>query len=445
MSPPPGEQVDAVVVGGRCAGSAAAIALARAGRRVVVLEQGHFPSDTLSTHLLFPSGMAEVQQLGALDRVRALGAPEHREALVGGAGLTGRASYSPHSGIDHGSCVRRVGFDAALVATAREAGAEVRERVRVTGLVRDGGRVAGVTWSGRDGSSGALRAPLVIGADGRRSFIARSVGAIQPYRSNANGRACFFSYVEDERAGEWRTIAAQWREGRELGTAFPCDEGLLLVLLMPPVDRVPAFRADLEGEYRRTLQRIPGLADRVGAGRIAAKVRMALDTTSYFRRSSGPGWALAGDAGHFKDPVTAQGMRDAMRFGRLAGEAAAPVLDDPQRLDSALRTWEAGRERECLESYQWTNQMGRGEAMSPLEVELYREVAADPACARELLDVFSRQRRPSQVVGPGRALRLTRRALARPGAQKRVVARSAARDIWQAGRDGVVRLRALRG
>jgi len=114
------ERVDAIVVGGRCAGAATAIALARTGRRVVVLDQAHFPSDTLSTHLLFPAGLAEVQALGALDRVRALGAPEHRDALVGGAGFTGQASYSPHSGIAHGMCVRRVGFDAALVDTARQ-------------------------------------------------------------------------------------------------------------------------------------------------------------------------------------------------------------------------------------------------------------------------------------------------------------------------------------
>src|SRR6202022_3155524 len=98
-----------------------------------------------------------------------------------------------------------------------------------------------------------------------------------------------------------------------------------------------------------------------------AKIRSRLAPAPYFRRSSGAGWALPGDAGHFKDPVTAQGIRDALRFGRLLGEAAAPVLYEPRTLDRALLGWERRRERECLETYAWTNALGRAEPMTALE------------------------------------------------------------------------------
>ncbi|MET8876524.1 hypothetical protein [Nocardia sp. NPDC004604] len=101
--------------------------------------------------------------------------------------------------------------------------------------------------------------------------------------------------------------------------------------------------------------------------------------SSYFRRSSGPGWVLPGDAGHFKDPVTAQGIRDAPHYGRLLGESVAPVLDDPRALDRRLRAWERRRECECLDMYQWTIRLARGEAMTAIEVELYRAAVADPA------------------------------------------------------------------
>ena len=398
--------IDAIVVGARCAGAAAATALARAGRSVIVLDRVRFPADTISTHLLFPSGVAELARVGALERVRALGAPPLRTALVGGAGVEASATFAPVDGIDHALCVRRPGLDAALVATARAAGADVREGERVTELLWSGDRVSGVRCE--DGSE--LHAPLVVGADGRRSTVARLVGADSPYRHNENGRACYYAYFEDV-GGRWRGIAAQWRAGAELGTAFPCDGGRLLVLVMPPVERIAEFREDLQAAYERTLRALPGLDGRLVGCEQATKVRAATDTTSYFRRSSGPGWALPGDAGHFKDPVTAQGIRDALRYGRLLGEAAASVLDEPAALDAALLAWERRREAECLETYQWTNVLGRGEAMTPLEDELYRTLAQDEAMTRELLDVFSRIRAPSAAFGPVRGARLAARAL----------------------------------
>jgi flavin-dependent dehydrogenase len=422
------ERVDAIVVGARPAGAATATALARAGRRVVALDSARFPSDTLSTHLLFAGGVAELKRLGALERVAQLGAPPLPDALMVGAGIEVRARYTPVEGIAHAMCVRRIGLDAALVDTARAAGAEVRERARVTDLAWSEGRAAGVRWLDSDRREHELRAPLVVGADGRRSTVARLVGAERPYRSNANGRACFYAYLEDPHR-DWRGVAAQWREGRELGTAFPCDGGLLLVLLMPPRERGEAFRVDLDGEWQRTVAGIPGLHERLDGCVRVAKVRSALDTTSYFRRSSGPGWALPGDAGHFKDPVTAQGIRDALRFGRLLGQAAAPVLDDPHALDTALAGWERRRERECLETYAWTNALGRAEAMTAIERELYRAAASDARLAGRVLDVFSRTRTPSQAVPLGLGLKLALRALRRPGAETGAVLRAAGREL----------------
>ncbi|MDX6698752.1 MAG: hypothetical protein QOE65_2149 [Solirubrobacteraceae bacterium] len=406
------ERVDAVVVGARPAGSAVATALARAGRRVVALDRAKFPSDTLSTHLLFAGGVVELARLGALERVEAVGAPRLPDAYMAGAGLEVRGRYTPVEGIDYGMCVRRPGLDAALVDTARAAGAEVRERARVTELVWEEGRVAGVRWTDADGGAREIHAPLVVGADGRRSLVARAVGAERPYRSNPNGRACFYAYLEDPRE-EWRATAAQWRDGRELGTAFPCDGGLVMVLLMPPRERGEAFRADLDGGWDATVGALPGLRERLEGTTRATKVRSALDTTSYFRRSQGPGWALPGDAGHFKDPVTAQGIRDALRFGRLLGEAAAPVLDDPARLDRVLASWERRRERECLETYHWTNLLGRDSRMTALEVELYRAATEDPELGRRVLDVFARTRRPTRAIPPGAALRVSARTVRR--------------------------------
>ena len=121
--------------------------------------------------------------------------------------------------------------------------------------------------------------------------------------------------------------------------------------------------------------------------------------SSYFRHSSGAGWALVGDAGHFKDPITAQGIRDALRFGRLLGEQAAPALDDPAALDEALGAWEHRRDEECLETYHWTNFVARAEPVGPLDLAMYTHFAR-PEHAHELLDLHSRILRPSEVLTP---------------------------------------------
>lgn len=416
------DRADVVIVGARCAGSAAAIAFARAGLRTVALDRVAFPADTISTHLLWPSGLAELRRLGALERVEALGAPRMPVALAAGGGQRVEGRFSPVDGVDYAMCVRRTGLDAALVATAREAGAEVRERTRATELIWDRGRVAGVRCEDPAGGARELRAPLVVGADGCRSTVARLVGAERPYRARTSGRACFYAYWHDADPA-WRHVAAQWREGAELGTAFPCDGGLVLVLLQTPAARAAAFRGDLEATYRRTVGAIPGLARRLDGCELATKVRAATGIESFFRRSGGPGWALPGDAGHFKDPVTAQGIRDALRYARELGEAAAPVVHDERALDAAVTAWAHRRERECIEVYQWTDRLARGDAMTPLEVELYRRAARDPSLAGAMLDVFSRMRRPTRLLSPVQSASVLAGALARSrGGRRRVLA-----------------------
>jgi flavin-dependent dehydrogenase len=423
------EETDVLIVGSRCAGSAAAIALASRGKRVIALDGAAFPSDTLSTHLFWPSTWAEVERVGALPRVRALGAPEHTHAGIAGAGITVQGRYHPVDGFGHGSSVRRPGLDLALVQTAREAGAEVRERTRVTELLRTrDGRVVGAAWKDRDGRSGTIDAQLVIGADGRNSTVARLVGA-EAHHEFQNRRMMAFAYYRDPRE-EDRHVAMQWREGDELATVFPCDGGQSLILLMSPVDRADEYRADPVGTFERTVAGFPDLVARLEGCEREGKVRTSYRHPSYFRHSHGPGWALAGDAGHFKDPVTAQGIRDALRFGRLLGEAVAPVVDQgPAAMDRAVRAWEHDRDAQCLDMYQWANGLGLAEEVSPIEASAYAWLAARPEGASELLDVFSRVRKPGTLFTARNLAVWTRDALRDPAVPSGDVLRVLRRDV----------------
>lgn len=421
------EDVDVVIVGSRCAGSAAAIALARRGRTVVALDSSAFPSDTLSTHLFFPNHWAELERLGARHRVLALDPPLHSRAGLGAPGVEVVGGYSAYDGLNVGSCVRRPGLDLALVETAREAGAEVRERVRVTDLITSpSDRVTGVRFTTRDGAAGSINARLVVGADGRRSTVARLVGTTEHHKWQ-NQRMMAYAYYEDTH-GDERDLAMQWRDGDDLVTVFPCDGGQLIALLMPPVSRADEFRGDAEAAFDATVARIPAFEKRLAGCTRRSKIRTSVSHPSYFRHSHGPGWALTGDAGHFKDPVTAQGIRDALRFGRLLGEAVAPYLDDERALDAALAAWEDDRDRQCLPMYQWANQLGRDDTVSPIEDAAYRWFAAHPDRPTELLDVFSRKRDAPQVFTPARLVRWVAQASRDPNTDRRRLVRTLSRD-----------------
>src|SRR5271166_6188868 len=392
------EQVDVVVVGARLGGCAVAAPLARAGRSVVVLDRMGFPSDQLSTHVLMPAGTSELAKMGALPGILSLDPSKVRWVHVEAEGVPCRERLRPaEDGIDYGVCVPRDLQDVELVQAAREQGADVREHCSVQALSWRGGRVAGVRYRDRDGDAHELAATLVIGADGRRSSVAALVGAWSPYRISRNGRGLVFRYLDDPLAGQFEAETYyQWREGESFAFAFPTTpEGRLLVLLMGHRDEASEARRDPDGYWQRKLGEHPGLARRVAGAPPGSKLRTTGDTPAFFRASSGPGWALAGDAGHFKDPVTGQGMRDAMFAGRTLAEWVLPELDDPVAVDRATRGWEAARDRECLPAYHFANADTRVARQSPALCELLRD--AGRTSAPDLGDLFGRARTPQQV------------------------------------------------
>ncbi len=173
---------DVVVIGGRCAGAATAMLLARAGHDVAVVERSPLPSDTTSTHSLVRGGVVQLHRWGLLPDVLASGAPAIRKVHIqrydAEAGDPLRLDVKAKAGVDHVLAPRRFVLDSILAGAALRAGATVHDRTTASGVLRDGnGRVTGVTVVGPDGSDRVLHARLVVGADGVRSRSARWFGA----------------------------------------------------------------------------------------------------------------------------------------------------------------------------------------------------------------------------------------------------------------------------
>src|SRR5262245_18029762 len=165
---------DAIVVGARCAGSPTAMLLARMGYKVLLVDKATFPSDTISTHLIHPPGIAALKRWGLADRVIATGCPPvHTYTFDFGPYTIKGSPGTSDSPVSY--CPRRTVLDKILVDAAAEAGAEVREEFTVEDVVFEDGRVVGIKVRGKGIQSGMERARVVVGADGRHSAVVKVV------------------------------------------------------------------------------------------------------------------------------------------------------------------------------------------------------------------------------------------------------------------------------
>src|SRR6185312_15827688 len=137
-------------------------------------------------------------------------------------------------------------LDPILVEAAVEGGADVRMGTKVTDLIREGGRVAGVRAES-DREEGELRAKLVVGADGRNSTVARLCGS-RKYNVTPNRRAFYWAFFEDADLGEEPTfVFNRWADRFVL--ACPADSGLYQVLVSPEVAQLGPFKSNLEESF----------------------------------------------------------------------------------------------------------------------------------------------------------------------------------------------------
>lgn len=402
---------DVVIIGARLAGASAATHLARAGLQVVALDRSSFPSDQLSTHLLFPDGINEIRRMGALPGILAHnptqspwmeltvnhGKPDESRILE---------RWRPAGPIDYCLCVPRILQDVELVKAARAAGADVRERHRLVEVLWRGGRACGVRYADPAGRQHDLYADLVIGADGRRSSVAAEVGAFDPYRASRNGRGLVFRYADDPQFGTQagRTIH-QWRDGDSMAFLFPSTPaGRMLMLFMGDAQEAVEAMRDQEQYWEHKLATHPGMAERVQGAQNLSGLRATADTTSFFRASSGPGWALIGDAGHFKDPVIGQGQRDALWSGRRLAELVSAGFHSAWDIDQASRRWEQERDAECLHAYHFGNIETATRTVPPLLSGAIRRSGSKGSQRPDLTDIFGRGRTMTEVLSVPRVV-----------------------------------------
>jgi flavin-dependent dehydrogenase len=419
---------DVVVVGARCAGSPLAALLARQGVRVAVVEQASFPRDTLSSHLFQADGLAFLDRLGLTERLRSTGArfANRADMRIGDVRLV--ADWPRRQGDPGGiTSIRRTVLDPILAGAAEEAGAEVRFGTKVTGLLEEEGRVAGVRTD-----SGELRARVVVGADGRTSTVAQLCGS-RRYNLTPNERAAYWAFYEGVDAGEPTFVSHRWADRFILG--IPSDAGLYQVLVWPEFSDLDRFGGDIERCFADQAASCEPIAEAMAGAQRVDKLRGAKRWTGFFREASGPGWVLTGDAGHFKDPGPGRGIADAfLQADKLAPALVAGLEGSPEDLDKTMKRWGRWRDHEFGEHYWFAVDAGGTGEVPVVLPEILRDLDAHGEAAL-FFDVINHRARPSELPTPPRLLRATRRTLA----QRRGERLSVLRDVAGLGAEDLRR------
>ncbi|MFZ2102422.1 MAG: NAD(P)/FAD-dependent oxidoreductase [Oricola sp.] len=327
---------DAIVVGARCAGAATAMLLARQGARVLMIDSGAQGTDTMSTHALMRGAVMQLTSWGLLDRIERAGTPPIRStAFVYGSEAI-EVEIKPSHGVDALYAPRRYVLDSILVEAAIEAGVDARFGVTCRGLLHGpDGRVRGILAGVEGGATFSVTGDIVIGADGRRSAVARFVNAAV-VRQSDHATSVVYGYFDgiEHRGNRW-----YFMPGLSAG-AIPTNAGQTCVFVaMPRQFYLSSVRGFLDDGLHTVACAFPELRAALATANLTARPVGFIGQKGHMRRAAGPGWALVGDAGYFKDPLTAHGITDALRDAEILARAfagGASTLDGYQQTRDAL-------------------------------------------------------------------------------------------------------------
>jgi 2-polyprenyl-6-methoxyphenol hydroxylase-like FAD-dependent oxidoreductase len=359
--------------------------LARRGFRVLLVDRAMFPSDTISTHILWPHGAEILARWRLLPRLAATGVPPICRPMTFDVGPFALRGTIPDANDGAGGyCPRRTVLDHLLVTAAADAGADVREGVTVDALLTDDDTVVGIRGHAQNGTPFEERARVVIGADGVHSFVARAVRA-EEYDTRPVSACAYYSYFSGV---EQDDIELYVRDHHAFGGA-PTHDGLHILIVNWPAKQFAEVRADVEGHVWRALASAPDFSERVRAGRREEKWHGTAGVPGYFRKPYGKGWALVGDASYNRDPITAQGISDAFIDAESLVSALTAAFSDERTFDAALSAHESARNDRVRPMYEFTSHLATLEPPPPEMQALFGALCGNQEATNAFLSAIT--------------------------------------------------------
>ncbi|MEU1673688.1 NAD(P)/FAD-dependent oxidoreductase [Streptomyces roseifaciens] len=390
-----GYDYDVVISGSGLAGSAAAVLLARRGVRVALLERRADPEayKVLCSHSLQACAYPVLEELGLVPDLEEAGAVRSTARYYTRWGWIEPRAAPAGPELPYAYNVRRSTLDPLIRSRAAETpGVDLLLGHHVTGLVREAGRTSGVRASTPQGER-EIRARLVVGADGNHSAVAKS--AAVPARSYENARFGYLAYFRD--LPLHGGISQTWFLEPDMAYAFPNEDGVTVLAVLPDKKRLPAFREDLEGSFFAFFRALPEAPPIDSAERIS-KFIGTVNYSLHSRKPTAPGVALIGDAALTSDPLWGVGCGWALQSAQWLAEAVASAAAGRGDLDRSLAVY-AHRHRRRLRGHQYlAADFAKARPFNPLERLMFSAAARDEAMARHM------HRFGSRLIGPLRFL-----------------------------------------
>jgi flavin-dependent dehydrogenase len=396
---------DAIIVGARVAGSAAAILLARDGRRVLLADKDAFPSDRLSTHIVLAGGTKVLERIGVLEMLERAGGVRFARSRTVGPDFDYSGELMREGADDRGLCLGRVVMDAAMIDAARSfEGVTFRERLRVTDLLIEDGAVLGIRGEDASGVH-EFRAPLTIGADGMRSSVAQlasdRIDAF-PRVDVPCARAYYYAYFEGvSRKNLGDDLIAEFESARGAGNLLcRCENGLTVAATAFNASEMQTFRTDLASNLRSYLNRSFAVGKILEGATMVGKVFSSGILNNTYRNPVTDGALLLGDAGLHVDPLFGQGHSMALMSAWMVGELAREWFSDGRGnaipVDQ-LNDFTRRRDAELMPYYRASVQVSREIPLDRASRLAHRAASREQWAADEMI-------RFSQMLAPKAAL-----------------------------------------
>jgi flavin-dependent dehydrogenase len=396
---PPNGAFDVAVVGASIAGCSAARLFAQAGATVALIDRRPDPDayKVVCTHAIQSSAAPTIERLGLAPLLEERGAVRAEPAAwtpYGGWIL------APPDAPRAWSVTRRTLDPLLRELAAATPGVETLLGNTAVGVLGGEGRVSGVEVESPQHERQAIRARLVVAADGRGSTVARL--ARVPGRVRPHNRFFYFAY--------WRGLrprssqARLWLLDPDGAAVFPNEDDVSVVVAAPHRSRLPEFRADLEGSYLRVVGALPD-GPRLSDAERVSKLVGKLDVPNVMRPAARPGLAFVGDAALATDPLFGVGCGWAFQSAEWLVDRTASALLGGGDLDAALDDYRRAFRRRLGPDHWLISDISTGRRFTPLERRMFRAAAEDPVITRAVEEVTSRRRSALRLFHPRLLLR----------------------------------------